>query len=76
MEKSFALFWDILMCVKRKDRKREREHGHDCVLASLYLSTVPQHGVWWFGQLLSTNDLENELLLGAGWKRVIAEWIK
>lgn len=42
----------------------------------LYLSTVPQHGVWWFGQLLSTNDFENELLLGVSWKRVITEWIK
>lgn len=41
-----------------------------------YLSTVSQHGVWWFGQLLPANDLENELLLGVSWKWVIAERVE
>lgn len=61
------------MCESVRGRERE---NMGVFVVSLYLSTVPQHGVWWFGQLLSANDLENELLLGAGWKRVIAEWIK
>lgn len=42
----------------------------------LYLAAVPQHGVRWFGQLLSTNDLEYELFLGVSWKWVITEWVE
>lgn len=47
-----------------------------CVLVCFYLSTVPQHGIWRFGQLLSANDLENELLLGISWKGIITEWVE
>lgn len=47
-----------------------------CVFMCFYFSTVAQHGVWRFGQLLSTNDLENELLLGVSWKWVITEWVE
>lgn len=48
----------------------------ECVLVCFYLSTVPQHGIWRFGQLLSANDLENELLLGISWKGIITEWVE
>lgn len=50
--------------------------GRGYVVACWHLSAVTQHGVWWFGQLLTADDLQDELLLGTRRKRVVAEWVE
>lgn len=73
---STVLSCDAALHVRQGKRNTENVCWFLCVLVCLYLSTVTQHGVWWFGQLLTTDDLQNELLLGIGRKRVVTEWIK
>lgn len=63
----------VLYLTRKKTKKGNGTNTRACVCVCLWgdhLSSVSQHGVWRLRQLLSTNDLQNELFL-----RVSREWV-
>lgn len=71
----------LIMCPNdfpRKGKKRRGGQGRDGRdrETSTCLASFPKHRVWRFGELLTTDDFQNELLFGVGRKWIPRERIE